>query len=170
MVAMVSALGRQGSRLCSFQSTDGDRCLFALWGKLAAEILVHQWDQALESLNRLRETIDDPKNPGMHCVDSGSRYALRTLTLNTLDPFTADAVEQLQQRSWLIHWSLFVFFNHEKGRDGIIDLFFQPAYLNTIQTTCPHVLRYLTTAVITNKRRRNVLKDLVRVIEQVRPC
>lgn len=76
-------------------------------------------------------------------------------------------MEQLQQRSWLIHWSLFVFFNHEKGRDGIIDLFFQPAYLNTIQTTCPHVLRYLTTAVITNKRRRNVLKDLVRVIEQV---
>lgn len=79
----------------------------------------------------------------------------------------ANAVEQLQQRTWLIHWSLFVFFNHDKGRDGIIDMFFQPAYINTIQTTCPHVLRYLTTAVITNKRRRNVLKDLVRVIEQV---
>lgn len=76
------------------------------------------------------------------------------------------AVEQLQQRTWLIHWSLFVFFNHDKGRDGIIDMFLQAAYLNTIQTTCPHILRYLTTAVITNKRRRNVLKDLVRVIEQ----
>lgn len=81
-------------------------------------------------------------------------------------PLPADAVEQLQQRTWLIHWSLFVFFNHEKGRDLIIDMFFQPQYINAIQTTCPHVLRYLTTAVITNKRRRNVLKDLVRVIEQ----
>ncbi len=33
-------------------------------------------------------------------------------------------------------------------------------YLNAIQTVCPHILRYLTTAVIINKRRRNVLKDL----------
>jgi translation initiation factor 3 subunit E len=39
-------------------------------------------------------------------------------------------------------------------------------YLNTIQTTCPHILRYLTTAVITNKRRRNQLNELVRVLQQ----
>jgi len=45
-------------------------------------------------------------------------------------------------------------------------MFLQPQYVNTIQTTCPHVLRYLTTAVITNKRRRTVLKDLVQVIQQ----
>ena len=38
--------------------------------------------------------------------------------------------------------------------------------MNTIQTTCPHILRYLTTAVITNKRRRNQLNDLVRVLQQ----
>ena len=31
---------------------------------------------------------------------------------------------------------------------------------------CPHILRYLTTAVITTKRRRVVLKDLVKIIEQ----
>lgn len=42
-----------------------DKCMFALWGKLAAEILVSQWDAALDSLNRLRELIDDPKNPGI---------------------------------------------------------------------------------------------------------
>jgi len=58
------------------------------------------------------------------------------------------------------------FFNHPLGRNGIIDLFFNDRYLNAIQTTCPHVLRYLTTAVITNKRRRNVLKELVKVIQQ----
>jgi len=73
----------------------------------------------------------------------------------------------LQQRTWLIHWSLFVFFNHPKGRDLLIDMFlYQPNYLNAIQTTCPHILRYLTTAVITNNRRKKLLKDLVRVIQQ----
>jgi len=77
------------------------------------------------------------------------------------------ASEILMQRTWLIHWSLFVFFNHPKGRDLIIDMFlYQPQYLNAIQTQCPHILRYLTTAAITNKKRRNVLKDLVKIIQQ----
>ena len=40
-------------------------------------------------------------------------------------------------------------------------------YLNAIQTMCPHILRYLTTAVITHKRRKQVVKDLVKVIQQV---
>ena len=36
-------------------------------------------------------------------------------------------LQLLQERTWLIHWSLFVFFNHPKGRDLIIDLFlYQP--------------------------------------------
>lgn len=34
-----------------------------------------------------------------------------------------NALIGLQQRTWLIHWSLFVFFNHAKGRDLIIDMF-----------------------------------------------
>ncbi|XP_022102248.1 eukaryotic translation initiation factor 3 subunit E-B-like [Acanthaster planci] len=114
----------------------------ALWGKLASEILKQDWDQALEDLNQLQEVIDS----------------------NTF----VTPLQSLQQRTWLIHWSLFVYFNHPQGRDVIIDKFlYQPAYLNAIQTTCPHILRYLTTAVITNKnRRRTVLKDLVKVIQQ----
>ncbi|CAD5111900.1 DgyrCDS1163 [Dimorphilus gyrociliatus] len=115
--------------------------LNSLWGKLASEILMQNWDSALDDLNRLKDVIDS----------------------NTF----GSALQSLQQRTWLIHWSLFVFFNHNKGRDLIIDMFlYQPSYLNTIQTVCPHILRYLTTAVITNKRRKNVLKDLVRVIQQ----
>jgi hypothetical protein len=27
-----------------------------------------------------------------------------------------------------MHWSLFIFFNHENGRNGIIDLFFSERY------------------------------------------
>jgi len=42
--------------------------------------------------------------------------------------------------------------------------FFQEKLLNTVQINCPHLLRYLTCAVIVNKRRKNVLKDIVRVI------
>jgi len=116
--------------------------LSALWGKLASEILMQDWEAALEDLNRLKDVID---------------------ASNTF----ASALQSLQQRTWLIHWSLFVYFNHPKGRDLIIDMFlYQPQYLNAIQTMCPHILRYLTTAVITNKRRRTVLKDLVKVIQQ----
>ncbi|TPX35092.1 hypothetical protein SmJEL517_g02522 [Synchytrium microbalum] len=121
-------------------STDNDLNTSALWGKLAAEILCQNWETAIEDLLKLREVID-----------------ARSFTSH---------LQQLQQRTWLIHWSLFVYFNHDKGRDGIIDLFFQPAYMSTIQTSCPWILRYLTTAVITNKKRRNVLKDLVKVIQQ----
>ncbi|KAI9018467.1 eIF3 subunit 6 N terminal domain-containing protein [Hyaloraphidium curvatum] len=120
-------------------STDYEMNVNALWGKLAAEILTQNLEVALEDLNKLKELIDQ-KSFVSHLF-------------------------QLQQRTWLIHWSLFVFFNHPKGRDGIIDLFFQPAYINTIQTTCPWILRYLTTAVITNKKRRSSIKDLVKIIQ-----
>merc|ERR1719385_613211 len=123
----------------------------ALWGKLASEILMQNWDTALEDVNRIKEIIN-----------SGGMVG--GMSLGGM----GNPLQALQQRAWLIHWSLFVFFNHPKGRDHIIDLFlFQPQYLNTIQTMCPHILRYLTTAVITNKStRRNVMKDLIKVIQE----
>ncbi|KAI9225600.1 MAG: eIF3 subunit 6 N terminal domain-containing protein [Piptocephalis tieghemiana] len=121
-------------------STNAELSYNALWGKFASEILSGNWDVAYQDLHLLRESIESRvfENP----------------------------LHQLQQRTWLIHWSLFVFFNHAKGRDGIIDLFFQAPYINTIQTSCPWILRYLATAVITNRRRKNYIKELVRVIQQ----
>ncbi|KAJ6802762.1 eukaryotic translation initiation factor 3 subunit E [Iris pallida] len=124
--------------------TNSDRSLSALWGKLAAEILMQNWDIALEELNHLREIIDS-KN-------------------------FASPLNQLQNRIWLMHWSLFIFFNHENGRNGIIDLFFQDRYLNAIQTNAHHLLRYVATAVVVNKRRRNMLKELIKVIQQEQHC
>jgi translation initiation factor 3 subunit E len=38
--------------------TNSERSLSALWGKLAAEILMQNWDVAQEELNRLKEIID----------------------------------------------------------------------------------------------------------------
>merc|ERR1719411_2331475 len=116
--------------------------LNGIWGKLASEILMQNWDTALDDLKRLQQFIDE------------STFG--------------SSLQTLQQRTWLIHWSLFVFFNHQKGRDLIIELFlYQKQYLNAIQTTCPWILRYLSTAVIINKNsRRNVMKDLVKVIQE----
>jgi len=126
-----------------FLSTDNEKNFSALWGKLAAEILMQNWTTAYEDVKALRDAIDNKEK-------------------NKESP-----VHILQQRTWLIHWSLFVFFNHPNGRNGIIDLLFNEKYLNTIQITCPHILRYLaTTAVITNKRRRNIVAELVKVIQQ----
>jgi len=121
-------------------SNDQEKGVSAMWGRFAAQILMQEWEDALKDLNALRDWIDHQNN---------------------ISP-----LKLLQQRTWLIHWSLFVYFNHPTGRNGIIDLFLNERYLNAIQTTCPHILRYLTTAVITNKRRRNVVKDLVKVLQQ----
>ncbi|KAK9128833.1 hypothetical protein Syun_017630 [Stephania yunnanensis] len=120
--------------------TNNERSLNAFWGKLAAEILMQNWDVALEELNRLREIID-AKN-------------------------FSSPLNQLQSRIWLMHWSLFIFFNHDSGRSGIIDLFLYDRYLNAIQTNAPHLLRYLATALIINKKRRPQLKELIKVIQQ----
>lgn len=120
--------------------TDVEKSLSALWGKLAAEILMQNWDVALEELNRLKEIIDSKS--------------------------FSSPLNQVQSRIWLLHWSLFIFFNHDNGRTLIIDLFNQDKYLNAIQTNAPHLLRYLATAFIVNKRRRPQLKDFIKVIQQ----
>lgn len=112
----------------------------AMWGELSCAILNQNFEAAHKELSRLRDDLE------------------QTTTVSSL--------MKLQQRAWLIHWSLFVYFNHQNGPDDIINVFLhQPDYLNAIQTSCPHILRYITAAVvITNRRRPTILKDLVRVI------
>lgn len=87
-------------------ATNSERNLSALWGKLAAEILLQNWEVALDDLMKLKDIVD----------------------ANTFAP----VLTQLQQRAWLMHWSLFVFFNHENGRNAIIDLFFQERCAQTV--------------------------------------
>ena len=76
-------------------------------------------------------------------------------------------VQQLQQRTWFLHWSLFVFFNHTENRPLLVDYFTHEQYMNVIQTSCPHLLRYLVAAAVMHKsRRRTLLHELVAIIEQ----
>lgn len=113
----------------------------AQWGKLASEILQQNWDQAMDELERLKDNI----MAAVHLTQS----------------------EVLIQRAWLVHWGLFVYFNHPQGRDKLIDDFLhQKTYLNAIQTMCPHILRYITTAVVISKRRRDGVKELIKVLQQ----
>ena len=88
---------------------------------------------------------------------------------------------QLNHRTWLLHWSLFPFFHYDAARDTLVELFFTPSYINTIQTSCPWMLRYLAAAVISGRSRNSgsgknltgggaayqkQLKDLIRVVRQ----
>lgn len=128
-------------------STDNDKVANATWGRLACEILGTNWESALEELQKVKESIDSKlfNNP----------------------------LAQLQQRTWLVHWALFPLFNHESSRDQILEMFFSPNYINTIQTSCPWILRYLTAAVIAGRGRakntgihQKQLKDIVRIVRQ----
>lgn len=137
-------------------STDNDKTSQATWGKLACEILQANWENAMEEIQRVRETID-------------------TRLFNA-------PLAQLHNRTWLLHWSLFPLFHHEPARDQLIELFFSPSYINTIQTSCPWLLRHLAVAVISSRNKaptvvpgqRNTtgnsyqkqMKDLTRVVRQ----
>lgn len=134
----------------------------AHWGKLASDILTGKWDVALEELNTLREAIDSrsPSVPQFASAPSSS--------------ITDPALAQLHSRTWLLHWSLFVYFNHPEGRTLLLETFLSPTYLNTIQTSCPWILRYLATAAVLSRksssgalssRVRHSLKEIVKVIQ-----
>ena len=129
------------------QTTDNDKEREATWGKMACEILSVNWDSAVDEISKVQEHIDGR-------------------LINT-------PLAQLQHRTWLIHWSLFPLFNHEPAREKITDTFFSPAYINTIQTNCPWILRYLAAAVITARNRgrnsnpyQKQFKDLIRIVRQ----
>lgn len=119
-------------------SDDEEKKFGALWGKLAAEIIMYNDEVALEDLKELRQEID--------------RQVF------------SDHFAQLQQRTWMIHWSMFIFFNLEGGLGTMMEFLMQEKLLNTIQTQCPHILRYVATAVVINKVRRNMLKDVVKIL------
>lgn len=128
-------------------STDNEKVAAATWGKLASEILATSWESAVEELFKVKESIETKlfNNPRA----------------------------QLDHRTMLVHWALFLLFNHEAAREPILDMFFSPAYINTIQTSCPWVLRYLIAAVITGRGRvrnsssyQKQIKDIVRYVRQ----
>jgi translation initiation factor 3 subunit E len=135
----------------------------AHWGKLACDILTGKWDVALEELNTLREAVD-ARTPSHPAFSTNSSPA---------DP----ALIQLHSRTWLLHWSLFVYYNHPEGRTLLLETFLAPAYLNTIQTSSPWILRYLVAAAVLSRkassasgssvssRVRHSIREVVKIIQ-----
>ncbi|KAJ4163751.1 hypothetical protein LMH87_005459 [Akanthomyces muscarius] len=134
-------------------STDNDKVSASTWGKLACEILSANWDSAVDELKNVKESIDTK-------LFSNPRA-------------------QLDHRTMLVHWALFPLFNHDAAREPILDMFFSAPYINTVQTACPWILRYLIAAVITSRGRSSAtgnnrsssiqqkqLKDVIRYVRQ----
>ena len=111
----------------------------ALWGKFAADILLQNWSGALDDMNRLRDALENNA--------------------------TTSSLVKMKQRAWLLHYALYVFFNHPNGRNQIIDVLFQERYMQAVQQEAPHLLRYLTVAIVATKKRRNMLRDLLKIIQ-----
>lgn len=132
--------------------------LQVLWGKLACEILVEAWVPASVAVEAVKAAIEI-------MVSTHQMSPLKALT----------------QRTWLLHWSLFVFWNNSSkgGLEQLVELFQQSErYKQAITTTAPHLLRYLTAAVLLCKRRitkkaavasnseaRRLMKSLIAVMQ-----
>ena len=130
--------------------------LQVLWGKLACEILVEDWGAAsiaVEAVKTAMETLVTSKE--------------------------MSALQALEQRTWLLHWSLFVYWNDSAkgGLENMVDLCFSERYRQAITTNAPHLVRYLTAAVLLCKRRvtkkaaansaeaRRLMKNLIGVMQ-----
>lgn len=118
----------------------------ALWGKFAGELILYEWGAAHESRRELEALIESRQSSHM---------------------------DQLQQRSWLLNWSLFLFFGDMDSLGDMIEMCLKDKYKNAIQTNVPWLLRYLTAAVIFKRRamhrggsNHNVARDLVKIIQQ----
>jgi hypothetical protein len=100
--------------------------LQVLWGRLACEILVEDWQAAAVAVDAVKTAME-------------SLVAQHKLS----------HLSALQQRTWLLHWSLFVYWNDSSSKGGLeqlVDLFQSEKYRQAITTNAPHLLRYLTAA------------------------
>lgn len=121
-------------------SVDPSLTLSAYWGKLVSNILEEPLegeektlDPALDELKLLRDDIEAHRHSRSPAL-------------------------QLQQRTAWLHWSLFVYFRHPRGMQALVEAWTESTleagekrrtyYLDTIQSSCPWLLRYLVAATV----------------------
>lgn len=144
------------SSMYYLQTVDNNR-LEVLWGRWACEIFVEDWEAASLAVE-----------------------AVKTAVESMVTPKQLSTPQALQQRTWLLHWSLFVYWNDSAkgGLEQLVDLFHTERYKQAITTIAPHLLRYLTAAVLLCKRlvtkkaaaasnaeARKLLKNLIYVMQ-----
>jgi translation initiation factor 3 subunit E len=144
-----------GNPAIYYLSSLSSKMLEVLWGKLAGEILVENWEAASIALEAVKTAME-------------SLVASKEMS----------ALQALEQRTWLLHWSLFVYWNDSAkgGLENMVDLFFSERYRQAITTNAPHLVRYLVAAVLLCKRRvskkaaqneqaRRLMKNLIQVMQ-----
>lgn len=152
-----------------------------MWGKLAAELLANPEPnpKALKAPETLSEGGDveltagseDANSNPSESTDVEADSVLRALlgVQELLDQRrTSESTIQLNRRAWLIHWSLFAYFNDRLPK--LVDTFFMSQYMSVIQAACPWVLRYVVVGVVAthykSARYNRRVKDAVRVVQQ----
>ena len=133
-----------------------ENMLQVLWGRLACEILARDLDAATMAVDAVKT--------GLEAMVTQHKIS---------------ALAALQQRTWLLHWSLFVYWNetNKGGLEQMVELFQSERYKQAITTNAPHLLRYLVAAVLLCKRRltkkgaagsnaeaRRLMKNLIHVM------
>lgn len=119
---------------------ESEQGLRALWGKMVADIVATRFEDADKDREELKAAISR----------GGSNLT---------------ELQSLQHRSWLLHWSLFVFANLPKGgKEFLLEFFLADSSLNAITLNCPWLLRYLAAAVLTSKKRHVYTRQLLRVV------
>ncbi|KAH9978351.1 eIF3 subunit 6 N terminal domain-containing protein [Russula compacta] len=125
-------------------STDTDLNTSAHWGKLASDILTGKAQHPRETL--------DARAAGATPLASSSSSSAAAAAAAAAAPTHSEPLATLHSRAWFVHWSLFVYFNHPAGRTLLLETFLAPAYLNTIQSAAPWILRYLAVAAVLSRR------------------
>ncbi|GBG29565.1 Eukaryotic translation initiation factor 3 subunit E [Hondaea fermentalgiana] len=152
----------------------------ALWGKLCGEMLTLSTREsvvtALKDLLALQTHIDSS-------ADTQGAAGAQDLT-------ATQHLELLAFRSWLLTWSLFIFFKNPVEADEedtpdvgseyppaeempeylllqMLDFFMGQKHLNAMQTNCPWLLRYVCVAMVcTAKKSRKYKGWLINVVQQ----
>jgi len=117
----------------AISNADPEKHSSALWGKLAAEILMANWEEAFTDFEKLIELVESP---------------------------SLSSVKQLQERVYLAHWSLFGLFQRTNFLDLLLG---NEGYIRAIQIKAPWLLRYLSIAVIVRKQHLKELVELVEI-------
>ncbi|KAI9224108.1 hypothetical protein BC828DRAFT_374294 [Blastocladiella britannica] len=122
--------------------TNSEQYLAAQWGRLAAHILAGEDQTALEFSGRVRDAIENAP--------------------------LASQSHTLQQRLWLLHWSLFVYFrsSFDGALDKAMETLTHPTNTNVIETAAPHLLRYVVAASVLTSYKNT--RDIARYAAQER--
>jgi len=116
----------------------------AIWGSLASSILNTEFEEAADVIIKLEDHLENAAKMSKK--------------------------EQLTQRAWILHWSLFPIFQTENMHPSspvtkILDYLLQEKTLSVISLSCPHLFRYVGAALILHKRLKHLVSSTVWIID-----